>query len=84
MQKSTNEQVAWWLSDAVRPVLRPTGCVSQTVTPASGGNAGGNSQIPERTHTRGGFGLSATELYGTPLNAAELALSYPHEFGEMA
>jgi hypothetical protein len=73
----------------MRSMLCPTGGISQAVTPAPGSNAGINCQIPPSTFPRRGVGLSQGDLLGTPLSAAErelaeLALSYPHEFGEWA
>lgn len=61
----------------------------ETVAPASGSDVGGNHQIPRFAFPRRGAGLSQGDLLGTPLSAsereiAELALSYPHEFGEWA
>lgn len=89
MHESGQQQTPRRLPDAVRPVLCSTGGFGQTITPTPGGNAGRDCQIPQRTFPRRGFGLSQGDLLGTPLSAAErelaeLALSYPHEFGEWA
>lgn len=73
----------------MRRLLRSTRRFCQTLASASGGDVGGNSQIPRSTFPRRSAGLSQGDLLGTPLSAsereiAELALSYPHEFGEWA
>ncbi len=89
MQTSQSEQVVGRVSDAVRPVLCPTCGLGQTIPPASGSDVRGHCPVPRRTDPAGGSGLSPAELLGIPLSAAEqhladLALSYPHLFGEWA
>lgn len=84
MQKSTNEQMGGRVSHALCPVLCPSCGLRQTVTPASRSDVCCNRTLPQSTSARSDFGLSAAELYGTPLSPSELALSYPREFGEFA
>lgn len=87
LHESGQHQAPRRVPDAVRPVLCPACGICQTVPPASGSDVRGHRPVSRRTDPAGGSGLSSAELLGTPLSAAEqrladLALSYPHLFGE--
>lgn len=68
----------WGIRRSVSPVLRQAGGLGQTVPPASGSHAGRYSPSQRRAQTGGNPSRAQNP------SLADLALSYPHEFGEFA